>query len=86
MFLNNVTRTVTKKVDASSAVPAIADETCNGRHTVWIYALDDVYIGGKDVTSDNGVKVSAGSHAIFPVNNRNAIYVVGGSCVIADFF
>lgn len=86
MLLKKVTRTVTKKIDATSAVPAIADETKNGRHTVWIYALDDVYAGGEDVTTDNGIKIPAGSHAIFPVNNRHAIYVVGGNCVIADFF
>lgn len=86
MFLYDVTRTVTKKVDASSAIPAVADDTQSGRHTVWIYALDDVYVGGVDVSAENGIKIPAGNNAVFPVNNRKALYVVGGSCVIADFF
>jgi hypothetical protein len=87
MFLQSITKTVTKALDASTAIPAVADESVSGRrHAVGIYATADVYVGGSDVTADTGIKIPAGESKVFPVNNSRALYVVGGTCVVADFF
>lgn len=86
MFLQSISKTVTKAVDASSATLAAADTGASGRHAVGIYATADVYVGGKDVTESTGIKIPAGEFKVFPVNSRNALYIVGGNCIVADFF
>ena len=108
MFLQSITKTVTKALDASTAIPAVADASLSGRrHAVGIYAVASaessdtstettetttntssggVYVGGKDVTADTGILIPAGEYRVFPVNNAMSLYVVGGKCVVADFF
>lgn len=105
MFLQSITKAVTKAVDASTVKPAVADESVSGRrHAVGIYAVASatessdtttetadtptggVYVGGSNVTADTGILIPAGEYRVFPVNNSHALYVVGGKCVVADFF
>ena len=104
MFLQSITKTVTKALDASTAIPAVADASLSRRrHAVGIYAVANaessdtstetttntsggVYVGGRDVTADTGILIPAGEYRVFPVNNSMALYVVGGKCVVADFF
>ena len=63
----------------------------NGRHTVEVYngTGSPIYIGGKDVSSINGIPLATGTSRTFPVN-RNAVdglYMVGaGSVIVAEYF
>lgn len=88
--VNNIKTT---KLTATKATPAASPEVLSrlrtGRHTVSITALDaDIYVGGTDVTSATGVPVKAGTSLAIPVdsNSTTPVYVIGGSCVIAEYF
>ncbi len=92
-FLYPVSFVLSEEVDASSvtvaATVAVKSGLKHGRRAVGISATSsDVYIGGEDVTSSTGLPVPAGSTFIMPVLDTGAdgIYVVGGTCVITDFF
>jgi hypothetical protein len=93
MFLNSVSDIKTTKLSASSAVPAASQEVLTklrvGRHAIAISATDsDVYLGGEDVTSSTGMLIKTGTTFVMPVTNHSKenIYVVGGDCVLTEFF
>lgn len=80
-------------IDASSAVPAASpDVLCKkrrGRFAVGISPVDaDVYIGGEDVTTATGMPIKVGDSIVIPVvsDKVEAVYVVGGQCIITEFF
>ena len=80
-------------IDASSAVPAASPDVVSqkrrGRFAVGISPVGDaVYIGGADVTSSTGMPIKAGDNIVIPVvsDKVDAVYVVGGQCVITEFF
>ena len=52
------------------------------------FGADAVYIGGADVTSATGMPIKAGDNIVIPVvsDKVDAVYVVGGQCVITEFF
>lgn len=92
-FLYPVRDTISSVLDATSAVPAASAEVLNksrrGRNAIGISATEsDVYIGGKDVTAETGMPIKAGTSIVIPVGSDVAdpVYVVGGSCVITEFF
>lgn len=50
----------------------------SGRHTVEVFnnGASQVFIGGSDVTVDNGIPLGAGAVRAFPVDDKHALYVV----------
>lgn len=93
MFLFPVSEIKTTQLDATSAVLAASPEVIarqrTGRHGIAISAGDSaVYLGGKDVNAGNGMLIPAGTTASMPVTNTSAdnLYVIGGSCVLTEFF
>ncbi|MCD7811962.1 MAG: hypothetical protein LUG91_08990 [Ruminococcus sp.] len=92
-FLIPVRATASSVLDASSAVPAASVEVLShmrrGRTAIGISAVSkDVYIGGEDVTASTGMPVKAGESIVIPVGSDAVapFYVVGGSCIITEFF
>lgn len=92
-FIYPVRDTISNVLDATSAVPAASVEVLNksrrGRHAIGISATEsEVYIGGQDVTAATGMPVKAGTSIVIPVGSDVVapVYVVGGSCIITEFF
>ena len=90
-----VSRVTTCVVDASGGATLLASEEVkarqmNSRHTLTVANTGDatVYIGGKDVTAEDGLPLAAGEKITIPVMTTNAdqIYAIGGSVTIAEWF
>ncbi len=90
-----VSRVRTAVIDASGGATLLAGEavaSCkeNSRHTLTVANKGDatVYIGGSDVTADNGIPLAAGEKMTIPVmtTNYDQVYACGGSVVIAEWF
>lgn len=93
MFNRPVSRVKTSVLDATSAVAAASDSVLarqeNGRHTVSITAKGGtVYIGGADVSAENGMPVEDGATVTIPVESTTTdnLYVVGGSVILTEYF
>ena len=93
MLLYPVNDIKTTKLSATkakvAASPEVAAKQRTGRHGIAITAGESaVYIGGKDVTAANGMAVPAGTTTILPVATTNVdnVYVIGGDCVLTEFF
>lgn len=93
MLLYPVDDIKTTKLSATKAVVAASPEVVakqrTGRHGIAITAGEStVYIGGKGVTSATGMAVPAGTTTILPVTTVNVdnLYVIGGDCVLTEFF
>lgn len=93
MLLYPVDDIKTTKLSATKAKVAASPEVVakqrTGRHGIAITAGEStVYIGGKDVTSATGMAVPAGTTTILPVTTVNVdnLYVIGGDCVLTEFF
>ena len=87
MLLYPVDDIKTTKLSATKAVVAASPEVAalqrTGRHGIAITAGEStVYIGGK------GMAVPAGTTTILPVTTTNVdnLYVIGGDCVLTEFF
>lgn len=90
-----VSRVLTSVIDASggaklAASDAVTSRQQNSRHTLTIANTGDatVYIGGSDVSADNGIPLAAGEKITIPVmtTNGDQVYVNGGSVTIAEWF
>lgn len=93
MLLYPVNDIKTTKLSAAKAVlaasPEVAAKQRTGRHGIAITAGESaVYIGGKDVTAATGMAVPADTTTILPVTTENTdnLYVIGGDCVLTEFF
>lgn len=93
MLLYPVDDIKTTKLSATKAKVAASPEVVakqrTGRHGIAITAGEStVYIGGKGVTSATGMAVPAGTTTILPVTTVNVdnLYVIGGDCVLTEFF
>lgn len=93
MLLYPVDDIKTTKLSATKAKVAASPEVVakqrTGRHGIAITAGEStVYIGGKGVTSATGMAVPAGTTIILPVTTVNVdnLYVIGGDCVLTEFF
>lgn len=93
MLLYPVNDIKTTKLSATEAVVAASPEVAamqrTGRHGIAITAGESaVYIGGKGVTAATGMAVPAGTTTILPVatTNTDNLYVIGGDCVLTEFF
>lgn len=90
LFDRLVGRVVTETISPSAATPAATKYTLartSGRFAVEIQAKSGTaYVGGSDVTSENGIAIKEGESRVFPVNNSKAIYVIGTTVTIADFY
>lgn len=93
MLLYPVDDIKTTKLSATKAKVAASPEVVakqrTGRHGIAITAGEStVYIGGKGVTSATGMAVPAGTTTILPVTTVNIdnLYVIGGDCVLTEFF
>lgn len=93
MLLYPVDDIKTTKLSATKAQVAASPEVVakqrTGRHGIAITAGEStVYIGGKGVTSATGMAVPAGTTTILPVTTVNVdnLYVIGGDCVLTEFF
>lgn len=92
-FKEPIRYTTSVALDASSAVPAASDAVLSrklkARASVGITAVGStIYIGGPDVNSSNGMPIAAGDSIVIPVVSDRAdnVYVVGGQCIITEFF
>lgn len=89
-FNRTVGKIVTENVTPSGATPAATKHTLSNnvdRIAVEIQAKGGTaYVGGSDVTSDNGIAIKDGESRIFPVNSAYAVYVTGATVTIADYY
>lgn len=83
-----VSTAMTAETKAVLASGGVIDGTRRGRHTITVSATADTYIGGEDLTSDNGLKVAAGETFTMPVDPNmsldNLNYI--GTCVLVEYF
>lgn len=93
MLLNSVNDIKTTTLSASSATLAASTEVQTklrcGRHGIAISATgSDIYLGDKDVAAGSGMLIPAGTTFVLPVTNhcQENLYVVGGECVLTEFF
>lgn len=93
MILFPVSDVKTTVLDASAVTLAASPEVIarqrTGRHSIGITAGESViYLGGKNVTAENGMAIPAGTTITMPVSNTSmeSLYVVGGNCVLTEFF
>lgn len=93
MWNRPVTHAKNTVLNATTAVVAASPEVLakqySGRHTVTITAKGStVYVGGKDVTKDNGMPIASGESFTIPVASDRCdnIYVVGGSVILTEWF
>lgn len=93
MLLYPVSEIKTTVLSASEATKAASPEVIArqrmGRHGIAISAGESaVYLGGKDVTASTGMVIPAGTTTVLPVSNtsEDSLYVIGGSCVLTEFF
>lgn len=94
-FNSAVSRVRTCVIDAAGGATLlagveVASRKENSRHTLTIANAGSgtVYIGGSDVTADNGIPLAAGEKITIPVmtTNHDQVYATGGSVVIAEWF
>lgn len=93
MLLCPVKEIMTTKLSASSATPAASTEVFTnmrgGRIGLAITAGEtDVYLGDKSVKAGKGLLIKAGTTYTLPVipSARQNFYVIGGDCVLTEFF
>ena len=93
MLLCPVKEIMTTKLNASSAKPAASTEVFTnmrgGRIGLAITAGEtDVYLGDKSVKAGEGLLIKAGTTYTLPVlpTARQNFYVIGGDCVLTEFF
>lgn len=93
MLLCPVKEIKTTKLSASSAKPAASTEVFTnmrgGRIGLAITAGEaDIYLGDKGVKTGEGLLIKAGTTYTLPVlpTARQNFYVVGGDCVLTEFF
>ena len=94
-FNRPVSRVLVSKVSASGSAAIAASEAVISRqecarHTLTIVnsGSGTVYIGDKDVSSDNGIPLANGEKITIPVvtTTYDQVYVVGGDVTIAEWF
>jgi len=91
-FKKPISYVKTTSLVPSNASPCASDEVLGGillgRHAISITATEDVYLGDENVTSSTGLTIPAGETMTFPVNEniKKPFYVVGGACVITEYF
>ena len=89
MFVQPFSSIKTKAADATAkATIAATDTTIGGksRSAVEVYAVSDLFVGGSDVTADNGIPLKTGESKVFPVFNYDSVYIIGGKAIIADYY
>lgn len=93
MLLYSVKEIKTTKLSASSAKPAASTEVFTnmrgGRIGIAISAGEaDIYLGDKNVKAGEGLLIKSGTTYTLPVlpTARQNFYVVGGDCVLTEFF
>lgn len=93
MLLCPVKEIKTTKLSASSATPAASTEVFTnmrgGRIGLAITAGEaDIYLGDKSVKAGEGLLIKAGTTYTLPVlpTARQNFYVIGGGCVLTEFF
>ncbi len=93
MFNRPVSMVKTTKLTATNATlaasPEVMGKQYSGRHTISLAASGStVYIGGADVTKDNGLPLAAGQIMTIPVSSdrTDQIYVVGGTVILTEYF
>lgn len=93
MLLYPVSEIKTTTLSASKATKAASPEVIArqrmGRHGIAISAGESaVYLGNADVTAETGLAIPAGTTLVLPVSNtsEDALYVIGGDCVLTEFF
>lgn len=93
MLLCPVKEIMTTKLSASGATPATSTEVFTnmrgGRIGLAITAGEtDVYLGDKSVKAGKGLLIKAGTTYTLPVlpTARQNFYVIGGDCVLTEFF
>lgn len=93
MLLCPVKEIMTTKLSASSATPAASTEVFTnmrgGRIGIAISAGEaDIYLGDKNVKAGEGLLIKAGATYTLPVlpTARQNFYVIGGDCVLTEFF
>jgi hypothetical protein len=93
MLLCPVKEIMTTKLSADSATPAASTEVFTnmrgGRIGLAITAGEtDIYLGDKSVKAGEGLLIKAGTTYTLPVlpTARQNFYVIGGDCVLTEFF
>ena len=93
MFNRPVSMVKTTKLTATNATlaasPAVVARQLGGRHTISLAASGStVYVGGSDVTKDNGLPLEAGQVLTIPVSTDRVdqIYVIGGTVILTEWF
>lgn len=93
MLLCPVKEIMTTKLSAGSATPAASTEVFTnmrgGRIGLAITAGEtDIYLGDKSVKAGEGLLIKAGTTYTLPVlpTARQNFYVIGGDCVLTEFF
>lgn len=93
MLLYPVGKVETTVLNATKATLAasngVATKLKTGRHGIAISAGEsDIYLGDKNVVANEGMVIKAGTTTILPVltTSIDEIYVVGGTCVLTEFF
>lgn len=73
---------------ATLASPSVIDGSRRGRHTVIIYAVEDTYIGGDDLTKENGLLVKSGDRFVMPVDTNMCYSSLNyiGKCTLTECF
>lgn len=89
-FIRAFGRVRTETVAPSGSVPAATTYTLSNessRVAVEIQAKGGTaYVGGPDVTSENGIAIKDGESRVFPVNRAYGLYVTGATVTIADYY
>lgn len=88
--VGKVEATVLNATNATLAASnGVATKLKTGRHGIAITAGEnDIYLGDKNVAVGKGMAIKAGTTTILPVLTTciDEIYVIGGSCVLTEFF
>lgn len=88
-FLRQIGWVKTEAITPAGTIPAATKYTLsNGgsRIAVEIQAVADVYVGGVDVSADNGLVIKAGTSRVFPVNRPDSLYITGGKVIVVDYY
>lgn len=93
MFNRPVSMVKTTKLTATNttlaASPEVMSKQLSGRHTISITASGStVYVGGANVSKDNGMPVASNATVTIPVASDRAdqVYVVGGTVILTEWF
>lgn len=77
-------------ITPSGVQPAVTKNTTNrglSRIAVEIQASGGtVYVGGPDVTAEEGLAIKDGESRVFPTTSYYSLYITGGKAIVVDYY